>query len=101
MPMVRGVRFRRCPPLDRHFSNQSTISMVAPRFGFYAEKAEEPFELGVVASRWVGQGRQWHGSNLIMPWWIDIVALIVGFVVLGLATIQLIAGHYTREIRGD
>jgi hypothetical protein len=36
-----------------------------------------------------------------MPWWIDIVALIVGFVVLGLATIQLIAGHYTREIRGD
>ena len=36
-----------------------------------------------------------------MRWWIDIVALIVGFVVVGLATIRLIAGHYTREIRGD
>ncbi len=33
-----------------------------------------------------------------MPWWIDMVALIVGFVVVGLATIRLIAGHYTREI---
>ena len=75
--------------------------MVAPRFGFYAEWAEEPFERGFVASGWVGQGRYWHGSNLSMPWWIDIVALIVGFVVVGLATIRLIAGHYTREIRGD
>ena len=75
--------------------------MVAPRFGFYAEKAEEAFELGVVASSVGGAGRHWQGSNLIMPWWIDIVALIVGFVVVGLATIRLIAGHYTREIRGD
>jgi uncharacterized membrane-anchored protein YhcB (DUF1043 family) len=49
----------------------------------------------------VGQGRYWHGSNLIRPWWIDIVALIVGVAVVGLATIRLIAGHYTREIRGD
>jgi len=36
-----------------------------------------------------------------MPWWIDIVALIVGVAVVGLAMIRLIAGHYTREIRGD
>jgi uncharacterized membrane-anchored protein YhcB (DUF1043 family) len=36
-----------------------------------------------------------------MPWWIDIVALIVGVAVVGLATIRLIAGYYTREIQGD
>ena len=42
-----------------------------------------------------------HRSNLMWPWWIDIAISTVGVAFVGLATIRLIVGHYTREIRGD